>query len=205
VNASQRFLDYLKERSAVWEWLAHVKLRAVAGDLELGRMIETHARHAVHEAAAGIDAEVLSLEARRVRVRLEKEKGKRRTGGIDIKYGAGGMLDVYFAARYLQLRDDVRDEGEDRSTASTLDRLAAAGSLSAEDHEVLANGYALLRSVDHHLRLILGYSCRLPAPEHAAVKDIANQLGYESAAALTVALTESMSSIRLAYDQITTV
>ena len=46
VTSSEGFLDYLRQRSAIWEWLAYVKLRAVAGDLELGKMIETHARHA---------------------------------------------------------------------------------------------------------------------------------------------------------------
>ena len=204
VSASQGFLDYLKQRAAVWEWLAHVKLRAVAGDLELGRMIETHARHAIHEAAGKFDPRVLGLEARRVRERLEKEKARRRPGGFDIKHGPGGMLDVYFAARYLQLRDDVRDEGDDRSTASTLDRLAAAGSLNAEDHAALSAGYALLRSVDHHSRLILGHAERLPAPDHAAIRDIAKKLGYESASALINVLRERMSAIRAAYDRITT-
>ena len=58
-----------------------------------------------------------------MRDRLEREKGRRgRQVGTDIKYGPGGMLDVYFAARYLQLRDEVF-EGDDRSTIFTLERL----------------------------------------------------------------------------------
>ncbi|HVF21781.1 MAG TPA: hypothetical protein VM941_01845, partial [Pyrinomonadaceae bacterium] len=51
VTSADGFLDYLKEESAPWEWLAYVKLRAVGGDLELGKMIETHARHRIHENA----------------------------------------------------------------------------------------------------------------------------------------------------------
>ena len=54
VISSEGFLDYLKQRTAVWEYLAYVKLRAVAGDLELGKMIETHARHAIHEKAISL-------------------------------------------------------------------------------------------------------------------------------------------------------
>ncbi|MFN2517133.1 MAG: hypothetical protein ABR556_13070, partial [Pyrinomonadaceae bacterium] len=120
VTGSESFLDYLRQRSAIWEWLAYVKLRAVAGDLELGKMIETHARHAIHEQAREIDSSELKQETQRVRERLEREKGRRdRQSGIDIKFSAGGMLDVYFATRYLQLRDDVADEGDDRSTNST--------------------------------------------------------------------------------------
>jgi [glutamine synthetase] adenylyltransferase / [glutamine synthetase]-adenylyl-L-tyrosine phosphorylase len=204
VASSQAFLDYLKERTAIWEWLAYVKLRAVGGDLDLGKMIETHARHALHEAARQSDPEELKRETRYVRDRLEKERGmQNRHRGIDVKYAAGGMLDVYFATRYLQLRDDVSDEGEDRSTATTLERLRATDSLNKEDFAVLSSGYTLLRSIDHHLRLILGRQARLPATDHPALRDIAGQLGFVSAVDLHEMLVEKMRSIRDAYDRIT--
>jgi glutamate-ammonia-ligase adenylyltransferase len=204
VTSSQAFLDYLKQRTVAWEWLAYVKLRAVGGDLDLAKMIETHARHAVHQVAQKTDPEDLKGETRHVRDRLEKEKGQRgRHAGIDVKYAAGGMLDVYFATRFLQLRDDVSDEGEDRSTATTLERLRAAGSLNQEDFAALSSGYALLRSIDHQLRLILGRQARLPATDHPALRDIAKRLGFVSAAALDETLVEKMSRIREAYDRIT--
>jgi [glutamine synthetase] adenylyltransferase / [glutamine synthetase]-adenylyl-L-tyrosine phosphorylase len=204
VASSQAFLDYLKERTVVWEWLAYVKLRAVGGGLDLGKMIETHARHAVHESARRSDPDELKQETRHVRDRLEKEKGKQaRHRGIDVKYGAGGMLDVYFATRYLQLRDDVSDEGEDRSTATTLERLRRADSLTQENFAALSSGYALLRSIDHHLRLIVGRQALLPATDHAALRDIARQLAFVSAAHLQETLVEKMKSIRRAYDSIT--
>ncbi len=204
VVSSQSFLDYLKQRTVAWEWLAYVKLRAVGGDLALAKMIETHARHAIHQLAQRVDPEDLKKDTRHVRDRLEKEKGQRgRHTGIDVKYAAGGMLDVYFATRYLQLRDDVSDEGEDRSTATTLERLRAAGSLSGEDFAALSSGYALLRSIDHHLRLLLGRQARLPAVDHPALGDIAGRLGFESAAVLNEILVERMGLIRETYDRIT--
>ena len=218
VTSSEGFLDYVKQRSAVWEWLAYVKLRAVAGDLELGKMVETHARHAIHEKAREINADELREETRRVRERLEREKGwglsqQRRHGGrdggyrsrhdIDIKYSAGGMLDVYFAARYLQLRDDVADEGDDRSTLATLERLEANGSLETRDYEALSSGYELLRSVDHQLRLIVGKVAALPAIDYPAFREIAKRLGFETAASLSETLHERMRAIREAYDRIT--
>jgi [glutamine synthetase] adenylyltransferase / [glutamine synthetase]-adenylyl-L-tyrosine phosphorylase len=205
VASSQSFLDYLKERTVVWEWLAYVKLRAVGGDLDLGKMIETHARHAIHEAARQSDPEELKRETRHVRDRLEKEKGRQdRHRVVDVKFGAGGMLDVYFATRYLQLRDDVSDEGEDRSTASTLERLRNTDSLNEEDFAALSSGYALLRSIDHHLRLIVGRQALLPAADHPALRDIARQLGFVSAVHLHDTLVEKMRSMRQAYDRITT-
>jgi [glutamine synthetase] adenylyltransferase / [glutamine synthetase]-adenylyl-L-tyrosine phosphorylase len=203
VTSSEGFLDYLKEESAPWEWLAYVKLRCVGGDFELGRMIETHARHRIHANASRIDPKELKAVTRHVRDRLEKEKGTRgRKPGTDIKYGPGGMLDVYFASRYLQLRDEVMDEGDDRSTSFTLERLREEGSLSEEDFSALSGGYSLLRSIDHNLRLIVGRSTRLPDPNHPTARDVATRLGFESASELQTTLTDQMKAIRTAYNSI---
>jgi [glutamine synthetase] adenylyltransferase / [glutamine synthetase]-adenylyl-L-tyrosine phosphorylase len=203
VSSAEGFLDYLKEQSAPWEWLAYAKLRSVGGDQELGRMVEIHARHRIHANAARLDPKELKDVTRHVRERLENEKGGRgRKLGTDIKYGAGGMLDVYFAARYLQLRDEVLDEGEDRSTSFTLDRLREEGSLSEEDFEVLSSGYSLLRSIDHNLRLIMHRSTRLPDPNHVAAKDIATRAGFGSVSEMQETVAEQMQLIRAAYNRI---
>jgi glutamate-ammonia-ligase adenylyltransferase len=205
VRGSQSFIEYLRERTDVWEWLAYVKLRAVGGDLELGRSVEHAARRAIHERARRYDGEALRQETRRVRERLEQERAGGRTArSIDIKFAAGGMLDVYFAARYLQLRDDVPDEGIDRSTQKTLARLFEAESLSAQTYRTLSEGYALLRKLDHHLRLIAGRSARLPvASDRVILQDLARAGGYASAAALTDDLAKQMTAIRAAYNKIT--
>ncbi|HEV8428160.1 MAG TPA: hypothetical protein VGQ41_09700 [Pyrinomonadaceae bacterium] len=203
VTSSEGFLDYLKEQSAPWEWLAYVKLRCVGGDQELGRMVETHARHRIHANASRLDPNELRSVTRHVRDRLEKEKGSRgRKLGTDIKYGPGGMLDVYFASRYLQLRDDVMDEGDDRSTSFTLERLREEGSLNDEDFSALSGGYSLLRSVDHNLRLIVGRSTRFPDPNHPTAGDVATRVGFSSANDLQQTLTDQMKVIRAAYQRI---
>ncbi len=132
VRGAQSFVDYLGTRAGIWEWLAYVKLRAVGGDLEFGRSAERAARRTIHDAAQGCDPDVLRVETRRVRERLERERASATRGGLDIKFGAGGMLDVYFAARYLQLRANVPDEDADRSTAATLARLHANGALTQQ-------------------------------------------------------------------------
>ena len=201
-SSSRAFVEYVRTRAGVWEWLAHVKLRAVAGDQEFGRLVEARARAAVHEGAAATDAALLAAETRRVRERLEREKGAARA--TDIKYGAGGMLDVYFAARYLQLRDRQPDAGEDRSTGATLKRLRAAGSLSEGDYEALREGYLLLRRLDHELRLLAGRSTRLPAAQdHPVLRDLARRARFGSPAELTKELAARMSAVRAAYERIT--
>jgi glutamate-ammonia-ligase adenylyltransferase len=202
-SSSRAFIEYMRGRAEVWEWLAHVKLRAVAGDLEFGRALESRARAAVHEAAVCADPSALAAETRRVRERLERERGISR--GTDIKYGPGGMLDVYFAVRYAQLRDRQPDEGDDRSTRATLVRLREAGSISEGDFEALCEGYALLRGLDHDLRLIAGRSTRLPtAEDHPVLCDLARRARYETVAALRAELAARMAAVRAAYERITT-
>jgi glutamate-ammonia-ligase adenylyltransferase len=202
-SGARAFTDYLRERAVHWEWLAYVKLRAAAGDLQLGTRVEREARSIVHKAARDADRETLRLETRRVRERLEHEKTRRRGVTTDIKYGAGGMLDVYFATRYLQLRDNVPDDLEDRSTRAVLERLHETGSLCEDDYKAMKDGYQLLRALDHHLRLIVGRSTRLPAADHPALRDIASKLNYVSASELTEALSAHMHNIRAAYENIT--
>jgi glutamate-ammonia-ligase adenylyltransferase len=203
VTSAEGFLDYLRDESAPWEWLAYVKLRCVGGDQELGKMIETHARHRIHANALRLDPQELKTVTRHVRDRLEKEKGSRgRQLGTDIKYGPGGMLDVYFAVRYLQLRDEVPDEGEDRSTTFSLARLREEGSITEDDFVVLSNGYSLLRSIDHNLRLIVGRSTRLPDRNHVTARDVAARMGFGSVSELQETLTDQMLAIRAAYNRI---
>lgn len=202
-SGARAFTEYLKERAVEWEWLAYVKLRAAAGDLQLGTRVEAEARAIIHEAARAADAETLRLETRRVRERLEQEKADRRVKTTDIKYGAGGMLDVYFATRFLQLRDNVQDKLEDRSTRAVLERLHDSGSLDEDDYQKMKAGYALLRALDHRLRLIVGRSTRLPPADHPTLRDIANKLDYASADALANSLSTHMRNIRDAYNRIT--
>ena len=112
------------------------------------------------------------------------------------------MLDVYFAMRYLQLRDNVMDDEEDRTTLGMLERLREAGSIGEEDFRALRDGYRLLRAVDHETRLIVGRSATLPDTSQAAFADIARRLGYETEQTLECWLRSRMKEIRTAYERI---
>nr|MBA2340208.1 hypothetical protein [Pyrinomonadaceae bacterium] len=202
-NDKNSFLDYLQTRADVWEWLAYVKLHCVAGDLELGREVEEAARCAVHEAAQKINPNVLRDETRRVRERLRQERAAPTKSQLDIKFGAGGMLDVYFIARYLQLRDNLPDEAEDRSTLRTLERLREMGSLDAASGEAIQEGYILLRTLDHHLRLLAGRSSRLPAADTALLNDLARLMNFASPDSFVNTLQKRMSDIHAAFERIT--
>ncbi|HEX8898216.1 MAG TPA: hypothetical protein VF751_05925, partial [Chthoniobacterales bacterium] len=201
-TSSKTFLSYVEKRASIWEWLAYVKLRAAAGEVEFGHRIETAARARVHQLAQRTEVRELAAETRRVRDRLQKAKARRRHAGVNIKHGAGGMLDVYFAVRYLQLRDHVPDDGADRTTRGMLERLREAGSIDEENFRRMFAGYNLLRSIDHQMRLIVGRSATAPAVDAPACADIARRLGYATADQLHNELILRMKEIRQAYDRI---
>lgn len=162
-SGKSAFLSYFQNRSAMWEWLAYVKIRGAAGDVKLAQATEKEIRSILHQKAQTADLAEFRNETRRVRERLEKEKSDNRSKReINIKFGEGGMLDVYFAMRFLQLRDGVLDDEENRSTLFMLEKLAEKGSLDSNDFKMLYEGYEFLSRLDHALRLTFGRSAILP-------------------------------------------
>jgi len=202
------FLNYLESRAAIWEWLAYVKLRGAAGDLDLARETESAARKIIYRNAQNLKTqdvgiETLNEETRRIRERLEAEKsGARKGKEIDIKFGAGGMLDVYFAVRFLQLRDDVPDVGENRSTVFTLEKLHENKSLSKEDFEIFSAGYEFLTELDHNLRLVVGRSTRLPVANQIALETIAGRMRLASVKDLLEQLTFHRLAVRASFENV---
>lgn len=198
------FLNYVKTRSAIWEWLAYVKLRGVVGEFALTQTAEIEARQTIHRLARETNQTTLKSETRRVRDLLEQQKTKNlRRGEIDLKYQAGGLLDVYFAVRFLQLRDFVEDEIDNRSTAFTLKKLFEAGSLDAESFEILSHGYDFLRRLDHASRLVAGRSTRLPSNRDSLVlTQITNYLKIHDAEHLLSDLAVHTVNIRQVFKRL---
>lgn len=197
------FLHYLQNRAAIWEWLAYVKLRAVGGDFNLAGHIEISAKKIIHQNARKADISGLNQETLRVREKLEEEKAVRhKSKEIDIKFGAGGMLDVYFAVRFLQLRDNLPDENENRSTLFTLERLYENGSIDKEDFQSFSEGYRFLSELDHNLRLTVGRSTRLPIANQKSLQTIAERMKLDSVNKLLEKLTLHRLNIRVSFEQI---
>lgn len=197
------FLGYMGDTAAVWEMLAFVKLRMVGGDPSLGNNVESETRRLIHERALAVDPIELKDETRRVRLALEQQRqGPRRGTELDIKYGSGGMLDIYFAMRYLQLRDNIPDDPDDRSTVSMLKQLKANRSLKKKAHDELLAGCEFLSALDHNLRLTVGRTTRVPLANHAALATIATRMGLSGHSDLLEQLTIHRLNIRAAFNSI---
>ena len=194
------FRQYMENEAAIWELLAYVKIRGV-GSVS-AKTVEQEIKNTIHERAAKLDVSELAGETRRIRSHLEKEKSASRRGEIDIKFGPGGMLDVYFALRFLQLRDNVPDDEDSRSTGPTLAKLLINNSLSESDHQNLFAGHEFLSALDHNIRLTVGRSARLPLANQNALNIIAARMNFGGASELIETLNLHRLGIRAAYDNI---
>ena len=194
---------YMQERAAIWEWLAYVKLRAIAGDFDLAKSAELRTRAVIHQAASETAPEKLQSETLRIRTLLEHRKaGRRRSKEIDIKFGEGGLQDIYFAIRYLQLRDNIADDEKNRASLNSLKKLFQNNSLRKDDFQSLSNGYRFLRKLDHNLRLSVGRSTRLPIANQSVLEIISARMDLDSVNELIEQLTFHRLSVHDAFESI---
>lgn len=195
--------DYFRDRAAIWEWLAYLKLRASGGDIRLGGKIENAVRSIIQERGLVTPWEELAGETRRIRARLEEERtAGLKPGEIDIKFGEGGLLDVYFATRCLQIRHGMPEDAADRSTGFTLRALRSGGLIDQDSFDNLSSGYEMLSAVDHTVRLAVGRSSRVSLTNNTATSAVCGLLGLSSPSELEQTLLAARRRVRDAFDRI---
>ncbi len=202
VTTRAALAEYVERSASVWELLAYVQMRAVGGGKEAAE-IESAVREAIGRRTAREDAAYVKSESRAMRLRLEETHGHLPGGReVNIKFGSGGLLDVYFAVRYLQLTAGEAIDGEVRSTSAKLKAFRAAGLLSPDDFASLHAGHGFLSTLDHNIRLILGRSSRFPRANHAALESIAKRMHLDSVEELHQQLALHRIEIRAAFDNV---
>jgi glutamate-ammonia-ligase adenylyltransferase len=191
------FVDYIENRASGWEHTAYLKVREVAGDLQFGERVRVAICKASFDASShnhSLREDLRDMRARQVK---EKVRGDRP----NIKWGRGGMSDVYFVTRYLQLRDRIYFPPE-QGTAALVAHLGERGSLDSESAKLLLAGYIFLRGLDHWMRLLLERpSPTLPASS-VVLGDITRALGLSSVEEFERTLTRHTTAIHEVYDRV---
>jgi len=191
-------------RSQLWERQALLRARHVAGDGALFEAIRERAIiAAVYREPA--DPAGMAAEIRRMRERMEAELAHEERGR-NPKTGRGGLVDVEFAAQYLQLRHGHAHPAiRTGSTPEALRALRAAGLLREATFGALGSGYDFLRRVELRLRIVHDYTVdHLPATG-PALDQLARRLGYGGAEAAQRFLSEydrMTAAVRAAFDEV---
>jgi [glutamine synthetase] adenylyltransferase / [glutamine synthetase]-adenylyl-L-tyrosine phosphorylase len=145
------FAGYQDTEAWTWEHMALTRARVVSGPPAFTARVEEVIRGVLcrKRDPAAVAADVVEM-----RQAITKEKGE--DARWDLKYAAGGLVDLEFIAQYLQLVHAAeKPEILDANTARMFDKAWRLGLLSAEDADVLRPAARLYHTLTQILRLSL--------------------------------------------------
>jgi glutamate-ammonia-ligase adenylyltransferase len=186
VVSLEQFRSYHEQSSALWERQALVRARPITGPVSLCVEVDRIRHHEVFERGLGPGGADELMEM------LEKiRENLLAPGGLDIKYSAGGLVDIEFAVQAIQLR--FGKESPALQSPRTHDVLMALVVDKHEfdvDFEQLLRAYEQLRTVESRLRMadLRGISA-LPA-DAAQLNVLARRIGHVGADAGAFMLQE---------------
>jgi [glutamine synthetase] adenylyltransferase / [glutamine synthetase]-adenylyl-L-tyrosine phosphorylase len=193
VTSWASFERYHREEAAAWERVALLRARIVWSD-------EPPAERAGRDRALTtlafdlpFDDESFRVDLRRLRGRVERERGKVPAGSRHLHFDPGGIMDVELLVALGQLRQAADAETRTTSTVAALERLVTLGWPAT-----LRDDYAVLRRTALRLRLLLDRPQAVVSPRDLPA--LARSLGT-SAAALGAELDERMARVRSVFER----
>lgn len=161
-------ISHYESSALPWERAAFIRARAAAGDIALGQRFLDSIQPFVWRRSLdfGVIEEVRQISAR---IRDHFAQGARIGPGYDLKRGRGGIREVEFFVQIQQMIHGGRDPSV--RAAATLDaivELHAAERLDDAMAVELADGYRLLRTIEHRVQMVEDAQTHLlPADPHA--------------------------------------
>jgi glutamate-ammonia-ligase adenylyltransferase len=145
------FRGYHAEEAWTWEHMALTRARVVSASPGFAARVEAVVRETLRRKR---DPAIIAADVAEMRRAIGEEKGEGERWNL--KYAAGGLVDLEFIAQYLQLvhaaeRPDILDT----STARVLDKAQQAGVLPAAHADVLRPAARLYHNLTQVLRLCL--------------------------------------------------
>jgi glutamate-ammonia-ligase adenylyltransferase len=169
-------LEYFDRLGRTWERQAWVKARPVAGDGELGRTLLAELEPWIYRRWL-TRADIGGIKA--LKRQIERRAARSGTDRQDVKEGRGGIRDIEFTIQFLQLLAGG-DTPEVRSgtTLEAIHRLAAAGSLTDQEREILERTYRFLRTVEHRLQVLSDRQTHVVPSDAVELGRLAVRCGY---------------------------
>ena len=145
------FISYQDSEAWTWEHMALTRARVVSGSPSFTAKIEAAIRDVLRRRR---DTRTIAADVVEMRAAIAKEKGD--ADPWDLKYAAGGLVDIEFIAQFLQLTGAAATpEILDTATARALEKAFRLGALNAEDAAVLRPAVRLFHDLTQILRLCL--------------------------------------------------
>jgi glutamate-ammonia-ligase adenylyltransferase len=145
------FRAYQEDEAWTWEHLALTRARVVYATPDFAPRVEAVIRDVLCRERY---VETVAADVVEMRAAIAEEFGDQERWNL--KYVAGGLIDLEFIAQYLQLvHAAASPEILDTSTARVLDKASGLGLISAEDAEVLRPAARLYNNLLQILRLCI--------------------------------------------------
>ncbi|HEY6255487.1 MAG TPA: bifunctional [glutamine synthetase] adenylyltransferase/[glutamine synthetase]-adenylyl-L-tyrosine phosphorylase, partial [Xanthobacteraceae bacterium] len=192
------FADYQENEAWTWEHMALTRARVIAGSPAFGARVENVIRAVLCRSR---NRAALAADVTEMRSAIAREKGD--ADRWDIKYAAGGLVDIEFITQYLQLAHAAEHpEVLDTATARALDKAWRAGVLATEDAEVLRAAVRLYHDLTQLLRLCLPgrFDPKTADPRLAAL--LARAADVPDLATLDAFLMETEAKVRKCFIRI---
>ena len=192
------FASYQETEAWTWEHMALTRARVVSASPAFKDRVEHVIRDVLTRPR---DPVLIAGDVVEMRAAIAKEKGDRERW--DIKYAAGGLIDIEFIAQYLQLVHASRlPEILDTSTARVLDKAWQLRVLPAEDAEILRPAVQLYHNLTQILRLCLPGPFDPKAAGPGLLRLLARAADVPDFAALDATLTERQIRVRESFVRI---
>jgi glutamate-ammonia-ligase adenylyltransferase len=192
------FLQYQENEAWTWEHMALTRARVVSASPAFRKRVE--------DVIAGIlqrprDAMLTAGDVVEMRTAIAKEKGD--GARWDLKYVAGGLIDIEFIAQYLQLVHAHRvPDILETSTARVLDKARALNVLSVEDAEVLRPAVQLYHDLTQILRLCLPDAFDPKKAGAGLLRLLARAADVPDFATLEATLSDTQRQVRASFVRI---
>jgi glutamate-ammonia-ligase adenylyltransferase len=157
-----------------FERQALIKLRWFAGDEALGRRVEEQRDSFTYGGQRWDWENALHLRRRQMQELV-------KPGKVNMKYSAGGIIDIEYAVQYLQLLNGSQHpEIRLPTTLEALEHLRRMQIVREPDYRLLHSSYLFLRKVIDAMRIVRGNASDLVLPGESTdeFKSLARRLGY---------------------------
>lgn len=178
VPTPEEYLTYLDKNAQPWEKQALLKARFVTGDPELGLGFIREVRPHIFRS----ESKDYRSQVHRMKQKIEDKLTRRGNSFGEVKSGIGSIRDIEFTTQYLQLMYGERHPHIcSRNTLDALARLTTENILPARHYQILAEGYAFLRSVEHYLQIMHNRQTHQLPEDARELNFLARRLGFDGA------------------------
>lgn len=194
----ESFSIYQRDEAWTWEHMALTRARVVSASSAFQKRVETEIRNVLRRKR---DKEMVAGDVAEMRKAIADEKGE--GDPWDLKYAAGGLIDLEFIAQYLQLvHAHAKPEILSPSTGRVFEAAQALKLLKPEAGETLRAAFTLHHDLTQILRVCLTtkFDPSKTTPSLQAL--LSRAAGLPDFATLAAHLTEMQAKVRSCFREI---